>query len=582
MEIQEFLSLYKQGERNFTGVDLSGAILTGINLQDINLTSANLTGANLSWSFFNRAQLTDACLRQADLRYITFTNANLSQANLDGVNLTKADLRFANLQNSNLKWAILELADLTSADLQDAKLEQSNLEQAKLIQSQLMRTEFMAANLRRTQLINANLNGANLRESRLESADLRNATLIGTNLTEANLNGVCLRGADLSEADLHRVILTGADLSDANLNSADLSRANLAGSYLLKTSFRKAYLLRAILEDVLMLRADLSEANFRGANLKRADFSGAYLSDTTLSETDLTDALFLESTLIRVNLERSQMTGCCIYNWQLEDVDLAQIDCDYVFTHFNYATKRPTERYPIDRNLNPGELAQQYHEDSYQIKINFKESPNWEALIFSIAKLEQDFPHLKFTIKSFESVTGSYLLKLLCNRTVNSKNLRSHLAKIYANMSEQLQNKRPKILGLLNIIELKTETNLPTQSLETTPTPEPINQENLILYQEVVQQIEVIIMSQPPEKLVESIQRLTNFLNLKGISTEEIQQKIIGQTIVRRVKQEPTFQKQLIQWEKTAAPAIRLSPVGSAIRVAIAILWQQSQKIHPN
>lgn len=580
MEIQEFIARYKQGERNFTGVDLSGAILTGINLQDINLTGANLTGANLSWSFFNHAQLANACLRQADLRHVTFANANLSQAILGGVNLTKADLRFANLQNSDLNWAVLEQADLTSADLQGAKLDQSNLEQAKLIQTKLMRAELMEANLRRSQLINANLSSANLREANLESADLREAILIGTNLTEANLNGVCLRNADLSEADLHRVILTGADLSDANLNSADLSRANLAGSYLLKTSLRKAYLLRATLEDALMLRADLSEANFRGANLKRADLSGAYLSDTTLSETDLTDTLLLESSLIRVNLERSQMTGCCIYNWQLEDVDLSQIDCDYVFTQFNYGSKSPTDRYPIGRNLSPGELAQQYHEDSYNIKINFKESPNWEALVFSIAKLEQDFPNLKLTIKSFESVAGASLLKLSCNRAVNSKNLRSHLAKIYSNMLDKLQTKRQKILGLLNIIEIKSEPSIPKEiPTITPPTPQPINQENLSLYREVVQQIEIIIMSQTPEKLVESIERLINFLNVKGISTDEIQQKIIGQTIVRRAKQDQIFQKQLMHWEKNTAPGIQLSPVGTAIKVAIAILCQESPKI---
>ncbi|HEY9295521.1 MAG TPA: pentapeptide repeat-containing protein, partial [Phormidium sp.] len=385
--------------------------------------------------------------------------------------------------------------------------------------------------------------------------------------------------ADLSEADLHRVILTGADLSDANLNNADLSRANLTGAYLLKTSFRKAYLLRANLEDALMLRADLSEANLRGANLKRADFSAAYLSDTTLSETDLTGALFLESSLIRTNLDRSQMTGCCIYNWQLEDVNLSQVDCDYVFTQFNYATKSPIDRYPIGRNLAPGELAKQYREDSSYIKINWKEAPNWEALIFAIAKLEQDFPGLKLTIKHFESVAGAYLLKLTCNRAVNSKNLRSRLAEIYTNMLGQLQVKRPKILGMLNIIEMKIEAPIPSEKLMASPPPpERLNEENMNLYREVVRQIEIIVMSQPPEKLVESIQRLLNFLKQKEISTEEIQNKIIGEVIVRRAKQDEAFQKHLIQWEKNATPTIRLSPVGSAMRMAIAILWQESQK----
>lgn len=575
MQVQDFLARYKQGERDFAHVDLSGAILTGVNLQDLDLTGANLTGANLSWSFFSRAKLSGACLRQADLRHATLTGANLNQAILSGANLSKADLRLSHLQEADLNWAILEEADLGGADLQGAKLDQSNLERSKLQDAQLMRAELMEANLRRASLINANLSNANLREATLESANLRDAILVRSNLTEANLTGVCLRSANLNQADLHRVVLTGADLSEASLHSADLSRANLAGAYLLKTSLRKAYLLRANLQDVLLLRADLSEANLRGADLRRADLSGAYLSDTTLSETDLSEAYFLESHLIRTNLERAQMTGICIENWRIEDVDLSKIDCRYVFTQFNHATKSPTQRYPIGRDLEAGELAQLYREDSSNIEIDFKEEVNWEALVFTLAQLEHESSELNLTVKSFESTAGQYLLRLASNRLVNAKIVRSRILQIYPEMLQRVIVRRPQILSLLGVT-VRQEDAEPTLDEPVPATPaRPSKDKQMQIYQEVLRQIEAILMSQDPENFVGSVQRLMDYLKRQGISTEEIQKKVIGQAIMRRAQRDPTFQQNLLRWEKAATDPARLSTVGSAVRLAIALLWQQ-------
>jgi uncharacterized protein YjbI with pentapeptide repeats len=57
MQLRNFLDRYRQGERDFSHVDLSGAILTGANLQNINLTGANLTNANLSWASLSNANV---------------------------------------------------------------------------------------------------------------------------------------------------------------------------------------------------------------------------------------------------------------------------------------------------------------------------------------------------------------------------------------------------------------------------------------------------------------------------------------------------------------------------------------------
>ena len=85
------------------------------------------------------------------------SNADLRDANLRGANLSNADLRCANLSNADLFGANLRNADLRNADLRDADL--SN------------------ADLRGANLSNADLCGANLRGANLSNADLCGASI---------------------------------------------------------------------------------------------------------------------------------------------------------------------------------------------------------------------------------------------------------------------------------------------------------------------------------------------------------------------------------------------------------------------
>ena len=579
MQTQEFLERYQQGERNFAHIDLSGASLSGANPREIDLTGANLTGANLSWAFLSHAKLVGACLRRADLRSAMLTSANLNQSILSGANLTKVDLRLAYLQEADLNWAIFQEADLSGTDLQRAKSDQINLEKAKLDGARLMGAELMEANLNRASLAGANLTGANLREAHLAEANLREAILKGANLIEADLNGAILRSANLTQADMHRVILTGADLTEAVLNAADLSRANLTGAYLLKASFKKAHLLRSNLQEVYLLWADLTEANLRGADLRKADLSGAYLSDAILSEADLRDALLIESHLIRTNLEGAQLTGCCIHNWHTEEVNFSKVECRYVFNQFNYTTKSPSNRYPVGRDFEPGEFGNQDRENSSIVEVLFPEFPNWEALVFTVAQVELESRELKLNIQFFESAEDRHLLRLSANNLVNAKILAEHILQLYPEMLQRVLSRRIEILELLNLAVVVKDKSRPIEETTMPVLPSPQQQEltdkRREIYKEISRQIKFIVMTQTPDKFVESVERLLDYLKLQGVSTEEIQKKVVGQVILQRAKQDRGFLEQLIRWEKTASEHARFSMVGEAVRLAIALVWEQ-------
>ena len=66
---EKLLAAFKAGQRNFVGVDLSGAYLSGADLSGAYLSGANLSGADL---------------READLYGANLSGADLSGANLIG------------------------------------------------------------------------------------------------------------------------------------------------------------------------------------------------------------------------------------------------------------------------------------------------------------------------------------------------------------------------------------------------------------------------------------------------------------------------------------------------------------------
>jgi PAS domain S-box-containing protein len=96
--IYRLFDQYKDGQRNFAGLNLRGAYLVEADLEQVDFRGVALNGSNCSY-----ANLRSANLRGADLR-----GANLQYADLQSADLRGADLRGADLRNANTTGAILD------------------------------------------------------------------------------------------------------------------------------------------------------------------------------------------------------------------------------------------------------------------------------------------------------------------------------------------------------------------------------------------------------------------------------------------------------------------------------------------
>ena len=354
---EEFLRRYNEGERDFIGINLSGADLSGKSFDSkLNLSNANFNGANLSGSSLQSVDLTGAKFRDTNLCETNFRAANLSQARFINSNLNKAQMNSVKLEkakfrNVNLSEASLQCANFTEAKLNGVNLTNSDLQFANFTEAKLNEVNFSSskllnyANFSNANLTKANLNGLNLSNANFNSANLSQADLSRANLLKANLKGanlqmvkmnqaLCtevngfpkefdykklgvyflapntsLRGVNLSGTDLRQVNLSGADLRKVNFDRTNLNGADLRLANLSESSLKDANLVRAILITTDLTKADLRNAELIGANLRGADLILADLRAAKPRDADLSGANLTDAKLGGVFWQNTKLTG---------------------------------------------------------------------------------------------------------------------------------------------------------------------------------------------------------------------------------------------------------------------------------
>ncbi len=106
MDVEEFRQRYKDGERDFSGIEIRDADLSNISLSDVILHKAKLVNVNLSNASFYRVDLSEADLSGSNLSHADLQEANLRNAILTNTNLKFTELIGANLIGTNIQAAI--------------------------------------------------------------------------------------------------------------------------------------------------------------------------------------------------------------------------------------------------------------------------------------------------------------------------------------------------------------------------------------------------------------------------------------------------------------------------------------------
>ena len=106
MDKEEFLKWYRDGERDFSGVELRDVDLRGIHLSNTIFHKAKLINVDLSKSNLSKADLSEADLTGSNLNDAELEAANLSNAILTNTNLSYPNLTDADVTGSNIEAAL--------------------------------------------------------------------------------------------------------------------------------------------------------------------------------------------------------------------------------------------------------------------------------------------------------------------------------------------------------------------------------------------------------------------------------------------------------------------------------------------
>jgi uncharacterized protein YjbI with pentapeptide repeats len=161
---------------------------------------------------------------------------------------------------------------------------------------------------------------------------------------------------------------------------------------------------------------DSSRINLRGAYLQNADMRQFNLTETNLDCADLRGAYLRESILLRTiltnaDLSRTDLTGACIKDWSFnQQTQFDGIVCDYVYRE--YEDDRPTDRYPADRNFEPGEFQSLFQKLTNAVELVFKDQVDWRALSFTFEKFRVEDDGLELELKGVEQRGDYWIVKV--------------------------------------------------------------------------------------------------------------------------------------------------------------------------
>ncbi len=277
-KIRRRLAEAAPGQRDFAGMRLVGADLSGMDLR-----GANFSGASLEDATFKNANLGGA-----QCEFANFAGADLSAANCDKARFTSCNMANTLFDQTRLAESELSQCDFRGSDWHQVFLTQLSMDGMAFDGASFNQVVWLECTLRDVRFVNATLVRCGFVTTDCSQAvDFSDARLDASSFTHgSSLAGAVFRRAALKQCGLRTTPLALADLSEARLDGCDFSECDLRG----------ARLDRMVAGESLFVRADLTGATLRSANLidanfSKADFTQADLSGANLFRADVSQAL---------------------------------------------------------------------------------------------------------------------------------------------------------------------------------------------------------------------------------------------------------------------------------------------------
>jgi uncharacterized protein YjbI with pentapeptide repeats len=374
-----------------------------------------------------------------------------------------------------------------------------------------------------------------------------------------------------------KINLQGAYLRDAYLREFNLTQTNLSG----------ADLQNAILRESLLIKANLTEANLQNANLRESLLIDADLSGAELQGADLRDSVLVRTQVIGVNFTGAKLTGACIEDWSVSSQTcFTNVECDYIYRKLDEQGKS-TDRYPLERNFEPGEFESLYEEVDHVIELVFREGLNWRAFSFAFYELQTEEGELELELKGVEQRKDLWVVKVTYNENIIRQLVEERVCVIYEKYAEKerlFAAREEDFRRLLSTTEKQASALLAHAETIQEYTKRPFGNSFVILgstitnlagsgkieYNEASNSIRSLVANGDDRAQVTSlVQSLTTQFQEKGIATTDEQAELIQQIILAVAGENPEFKQLFVQQGQQIADAVPEGAIATAIRNAL-------------
>lgn len=234
----------------------------------MNARHAILTGANLE----------NANLKNADLRFSVLDGANFSNANLEGV-----DLRYTLLLRCNFSRASFINAKCNGASFRFCSFQNSKLFNSNFDNSNIFRGLFENTHLKASSFNNAYFYITELNNAHLEDCCFENSTFL-----ETVANHTIWNRCSVSPNALRHLHICNAELLDCILHQAVFDSTNFTHTSFFNTTFTDIEFRSTNLSYAVFDVCSFLDVHFYMANLSYATYPSVDFDRTLFSKTDLT------------------------------------------------------------------------------------------------------------------------------------------------------------------------------------------------------------------------------------------------------------------------------------------------------
>ncbi|MBW4420493.1 MAG: pentapeptide repeat-containing protein [Myxacorys californica WJT36-NPBG1] len=326
------------------------------------------------------------------------------------------------------------------------------------------------------------------------------------------------------------------------------------------------------------------------ANLTEADLRGA----------DLRGSILVRAQVARANFTGADLTGICIEDWSVSSkTRFTDVRCDYIFR--KYQDGQPSDRYPIDRNFEPGEFASLFAEPEDEVELVFKGEFNIAALSLALYKLQTNAPELNLELRGVEQREKLWVAKIKSTSSLlNERLIEERLTSVYQDPSdgsitveETIKNsiyrdyeetKHRLAESELLVKQLAGVTGNQAEALKelskqsfgnsffiTGSTITNLAGSGQIEYHEAADQVRSLVTnSADPNQVIPTLQSLFMQLSEQKVATTSgTQLEFIQQLILAEAEKDQAFKQFLTQHEPQIISAMPSGAIATAIQSAI-------------